>query len=226
MDIDSIHRYPFPLSMTGGTTIEQLRGNPPQWDVVVENLREVIREVMGEDMPIAVTEVNSHWSNGCCGEATPDSFYNALWWADVLGRLITQKVDIIAYFSFQSTGANGAFGLLDRYEVRPTYYTYQLYQRFGTELVQATSTISDVSVYAALREDGNLTLIVVNLGPAEQTIPLQLDGATGRGSAEIWLFDADHLAENVGEEVIESGIEITLPPQSITLYVIPVEIPE
>jgi hypothetical protein len=222
VDIVSIHRYPFPLGMIGGTSIEQLRGNPPEWDVVIENLREVIRDVMGEELPIAVTEINSHWSNGCCGEATPDSFYNAIWWAAVLGRLIEQKVEIIAYFSFQSGGSSGAFGLLSRYEVRPTYYVYQLYQRFGSTLLSATVDDLDVSGYAALRDDGALTLIVVNLGPEEREITLEIVNGAINGPAEVWLLDETHNAEVVDEAmVIEPGAEVVLPAQSVTLYIIP-----
>jgi hypothetical protein len=45
-----------------------------------------------EFLPIAVTETNSDWSKAVGGEATPDSFYNAIWWADSLGRMIQKGV--------------------------------------------------------------------------------------------------------------------------------------
>jgi hypothetical protein len=45
-----------------------------------------------EFLPIAMTETNSDWSKAVGGEATPDSFYNTIWWADSLGRMIQEGV--------------------------------------------------------------------------------------------------------------------------------------
>lgn len=219
VDIVSIHRYPFPRTMDSKTTIDDMRQNTAEWDVLVNNLREVIRDATGGDMPMAITEANSHWSNGGNGEATPDSFYNGIWWADVLGRLITQKLEVVSYFSFQSVGSMGAFGLLERYEVRPTYYVYQLYQHFGTELISSQSSDPDVRIYAARRADGALTLMVINLGPDEKTKGLQFSGFTPGDKAEVWRFDVEHNAEQIGSADVSTGI--TVPGQSITLYVVP-----
>ena len=75
VDIVSIHRYPFPTQMSGSaTTIDQLRAQPPEWEDILAALRAEIREITGKDLPIAVTEVNSHWSKAYGGEASPDSF--------------------------------------------------------------------------------------------------------------------------------------------------------
>ena len=93
VDIVAVHRYPFPTSMAGPpTTIDDLRRNSSEWDTIIPNLRALIQDTLERDLPIAITDVNSHWSHAVGGEATPDSFYNAIWWADVLGRMIQQKV--------------------------------------------------------------------------------------------------------------------------------------
>lgn len=181
----------------------------------------MIRETTGHDLPVAVTEINSNWSHATGGEATPDSFYNAIWWADVLGRVIRQRVDIVAHFVLQTNDRASGWGLLARYDVRPTYYVYQMYQHFGNELVYASSDNPDVSIYASLRDDGALTIVIVNLGPEAQTKPLQLDSFESPAPAEVWLFGADHRAERTGEQTIASGDQITLPAQSISLYVLP-----
>lgn len=219
VDIVSVHRYPFPLTRTSSTTIYEMRHNTAEWEDLVDSLRAVAREATGRDMPVAVTEANSHWSNSCCGEATPDSFYNGVWWADVLGRLIKKDVTIVSYFDFVSTGSTGDFGLIARYEPRPTYYVYQLYQRFGTELVYSDSADPDVSVYAALRDDGTLTLIVVNLGPDEASKTLEISGFSPAGAAEVWRYAVDHMGERIAPEDISDGI--TVPGQSVTLYIVP-----
>lgn len=160
VDIVSIHRYPFPASMSSPpTTIAELGANAAEWDVLVENLRQVIIEAVGHEMPMAITEVNSNWAHVSGGEATPDSRYHAVWWADVLGRLIRARVTIVDYFAFSSYASLGTFGLLDRYKVRPTYYVYQLYQDFGDTLLAATSSDAEVSITAARRADGAITVV-------------------------------------------------------------------
>jgi len=222
VDIVAIHRYPFPTSMTDPSpTIDELRANSREWDTIIPNLRAVIRETTGRDLPVAVNEINSNWTHAVGGEATPDSFYNAIWLGDVLGRLIRQKVDIVAYFLLQCRTSQGGYGLLAGFEVRPTYYVYQMYKHFGDELLYASSDDPDVSIYAAWRHDDTLTLMLINLGPEEKRKPLRLENVTPTGPAEVWLFDADHQAERIGAQAIADGAEIALPAQSISLYVLP-----
>ena len=222
VDIVAVHRYPFPRSMSRPiTTIEDLRGNAEQWSDILPNLRAVIEETTGRtDLPVAITEANSHWSSNIGGEATPDSHYNAIWWADVLGRLIVDQAEIVAHFELQTQDARGGHGILNRFNVRPTYYTYQLYQRFGTELLQAESSVDGISIYAARRDDGALTLIAVNLGDDAQTVPLEIEDFTPGEGAETYLFDMDHNADLVEPVDLSIGT-VTLPGQSATLFVIP-----
>lgn len=221
VDIVAVHRYPFPRSMSNPvTTIAELRENAAEWSQILPNLRQVILETTGrDDIPVAVTEANSHWSSSIGGEATNDSFFNAIWWADVLGRLIKDQSVIVNYFDFQTSPSRGGWGLLSQYEVRPTYYTYQLYQRFGTELLFSESSIEYLSIYAALREDGALTLIVVNLADDEQTAKLQLDNFEMAGSAEVWRLDIDNMGIQIDDEDL-GNLEIAVPGQSATLYII------
>lgn len=220
VDVVSIHRYPFPISTMSSATTDDLRLNAAETDTMIEILRADINEVMGRDLPIAITEMNSHYTNTGGGVASPDSFYNAIWWADVLGRFIEQKVDIVSYFALSASVTSG-LGMLARYEPRPTYYTYLLYKQFGQELLTTTSPDNDTTIYAAKRDDGALTLIVVNLGPDERTLPLQIDDFTAAGDAEVWRLDAEHNAELLGEETL--GDSLTLLGASVTLYVIPGE---
>jgi hypothetical protein len=223
VDIVTIHRYPFPVQVNTPTTIDEMRVNSAEWDTIIPNLRALIREVTGRDLPVGVTEVNSHWSSSYGGPASPDSFYNAIWLGDVLGRLIMQKVEMVAHFTLQSPNSYGGWGLFGKFEdIRPSYYVYQMYQRFGTELLGATNNDDpDVTIYAARREDGALTLIVVNLADEAQTRSLTLNGFEPGGPAEVWLFDAEHNAEQVDALEIASGMALTVPAQSVSLYIVP-----
>ncbi|MBN2471616.1 MAG: hypothetical protein JXN59_12915 [Anaerolineae bacterium] len=222
IDIVTVHRYPFPRDASYPvTTIDDLRGNAAEWSAILPNLRAVIEETTGRtDLPVAVTEANSHWSGTIRGEATPDSHFNAIWWADALGRMINEQPAIVAYFELQTQDARGGWGILSRFEVRPTYYTYQLYQRFGTELLHAESAAEQVSIYAALRDDGALTLMVVNLADDPQTVPLDIQGFTPGEGIETYRLDPEHQAELVDSPDLSEGA-LTLPGQSVTLYIIP-----
>lgn len=220
VDIVSIHRYPFPRGQNQ-TTIADMSVNPPEWDIIIPHVREVIAETTGRDLPVAVTEINSHWANVTGGEAGMDSFYNAIWWGDVMGRLIRQQVEIVALFTLSSAGDEGSWGMLAKYEVRPIYYVYPMYKMFGKELVEATSTDNLVNIYAAKREDGALTLMVINLGEDEASRTLALNDFEPGGDAEVWRFDAEHNAEMIDAETLADAAEITVPGQSMTLYIIP-----
>ncbi|MBI5960178.1 MAG: hypothetical protein HY866_15665, partial [Chloroflexi bacterium] len=222
VDIVAVHRYPFPRSQANPvTTIDDLRQNAAEWTQIARNLRALIKETTGrDDLPIAMTEANSHWALTMGGEATTDSLYNAIWWADVLGRLIVEQMTIVSYFELQTPTERGTWGLMGSYDIFPTYYTYQLYQQFGSELVYSTYSSDDLTVYAARREDGTLTLIVVNLGPDEQSPTLKIDNFAISGPAQVWRLDVDHNAAAI-EDADLSGGQITVPGQSVTLYVVP-----
>jgi hypothetical protein len=219
VSIVSIHRYPFPKGQNQpATTIAQLKGSAREWDAIIPDLRRVVQETTGRDLPVAVTEVNSHWSNAVGGEASLDSYYNAIWWADVLGRLIRQRVDIVAFFALVTYSDIGGFGLLSRYDVRPTYYVYKLYQQLGTELLATETTDADVTITAARRSDGTLTLLMVNA--AVQPKRVTLSGIKSPGQAELWRLDPDHKAEKIGSADLTAG-SLDLPAQSASLYIIP-----
>lgn len=216
VDIVSIHRYPFPRDPNITTTVEDMRANPSEWESIIPYLRSRVQELTGRDLPIAVTEINSHWSQAVGTQASPDSFYNALWWADVLARLIRQDVEIVTYFMLP-TGAGG-FGLFSRMaEIRPTYYAFKIYQHFGSELVDAVSGTPDITAYAALRQDGRLTVMVINLSSDNQSLPMQIVG--NWNLTESWLFDSTHSVEQVEKHTFSNGSAVTFPAQSINLIV-------
>jgi alpha-L-arabinofuranosidase len=219
VDVVSIHRYPFPRTqVSGGPTIDELRQNVYEWDKIIVRLREKIHEHTGRDLPIAVTEFNSAYDKSVGSDATPDSHLNAIWLADVLGRMIKNGVFMANHWMLTSKGGYGGWGLVGNADVYPSYHVYQLYKKFGNELVYSSSDDSDLSIYAARREDGTLTVIVINLSLEEKTKAFRIEGQAPV-RAEAWLFDPSHKAENLGEVDISNNI--TVPPQSMTLYIIP-----
>jgi hypothetical protein len=216
VDVITVHRYPLWTSGRA-VTIDEMRKNTQEWGPMVVYLRGLIKENTGRDLPIAFTEVNSSPTDALGGVASPDSYYNAIWYADVLGRLIQQNVFMVNQFILANR--KGGLGLIAGEEIRPTYYVFQMYSHFGSELVYSASGVPDVTIYAAKNDAGKLTLMVINLSDTEQQVPLQVQGVTLK-DAEVWRFDAEHKAESLGRQPFAADGKLVLPPQSISLFVI------
>ena len=220
VDVVSIHRYPFPNNAERTpATADELRTNAQEWTQIVRNLRDVIRAETGRDLPVAITEMNSHWSQALSGEATPDSHLSAIWLGDVLGRLIAEQVDIVTQFLLVS-GSESGFGLLARYAPRPAYHTYRMYKQFGDQLRFAATDDPLVTVYAAERQDGALTIMLINLTDEDVTKPLAIAGLADGTIADVIRFDQEQNAEPAGALELGATAEVTLSPESMTLLVI------
>jgi len=218
VNIVTIHHYPFPLKTTDGVASwDQLRDNTPQWDSILPNLRQLIKNTTGKDYSVGVMEFNSNWTNALGTDTSPDSFYNALWLADILGRMIRHQPEMLAYWLLKNPTAG--HGLMDSFDVRPTYYVYQIYKRFGDHLLDAASDTKYVSVFAARQDDGAVTVIVVNLNDNDIHKPLQLNQGDALKLTETYLFDKDHKAESITSPAFKNGDEVTLPADSVILYI-------
>jgi hypothetical protein len=213
VDIVSIHRYPLPKDVGTPITVDDLRAGGKEWDQIIPALRALIKSQTGKDLPVAVTEINSSWAASTGTDWSLDSHMNAIWFADVLGRLIEQKVDMVDQFALSTQ-----YGIVGGLGVNPIYYDYLMYRQFGTELVRSASDDSLVSVYASKRSDGTLAVMIVNLSATAQTKPITILRWAGI-SAEEWLFDKAHKAEKIGTASRGDG-SITLPAESVTLLIV------
>ena len=217
VDVVTIHRYPYGTDIT----IEELRQNSKEWDATIPYLRTRIHELTGRDLPIAITEINTHYNKAVGGEATPDSHYNAIWLADVFGRMMKNGVFMVNHWLLTSSGGQGGWGLIGRGELRPSYFTYQMFtQHFGDTLLYSASDDPIVSIYAAQRPDGARTILLINMASEPVQKTLTLDGQTTSQDAEVWLFDAAHNAEQVESIPIGPTTDLTLSPESLTLLVL------
>jgi hypothetical protein len=220
VDVVAVHRYPFPSDGVNPATREQLLANSAEWDQIVPALRQVIRDTIGRDLPVAFMEVNSHWSGGMVSlDASPDSFISALWYADVVARNIRQGTEILAHFVLGAF--RGGLGMFGPNDIRPVYHVFEMFQKFGTTRVPASVDNPQVTAVAAVRSDGTLTLVLINRSEQELRIPLFVQPEAKQRLAEYWLFDADHPAEAQGSLSLANGDELVLPPLSMNLYVMP-----
>jgi hypothetical protein len=216
IDVVTVHRYPM-YSGNGPITTADLRANISQWVAEVEYLRSLTREILGRELPIAITELNSDPSQVMMQEVSPDSFYNAIWYANVMGELMNADVFMVNQWviSQRSTG----LGLFKGSTIRPTFYVFPLYKNFGSQQVYAASGVPDVSIYAARNAEGALTLMVINMADEARQAPLQVAGQNP-ASARVWLLDREHNAEDLGSQPLPADGVLTLPPWSATLFVI------
>ncbi len=218
VDIVSMHRYPFPVSRVAGSpSVEELQTNAAEWDRIFIRLRELVHANTGRDLPIAVTEFNSAYNPAVGAETSPDSHYNAIWLGDVLGHMIKNGVFLANHWMLTSKGGYGGWGLIGQTDVYPSYYTYQMYRMFGEELIYSSSDQPNLSIYAAKREDGALTLMVINLSLEEQSHSVRI-ADLALSTAEAWLFDPTHQVENMGS--VELNGKMQFPAQSITLLIV------
>ena len=213
VDIVSIHRCPLPKDINTPITVDDLRAGGKEWDQIIPTLRTLIKTQTGKDLPVAVTEINSSWVANNGTDWSMDSHMNAIWFADVLGRLIEQKVLMVDQFAIATQ-----YGIVGGLAINPIYYDYLMYGQFGTKLVRSASDDPLVSVYASKRSDGTLAVMIVNLSATAQTKPITILGWAGI-SAEEWLFDKAHKAEKTGTAQLGDG-GVTLAAESVTLLIV------
>jgi hypothetical protein len=220
VDIVTVHRYPFPKNMSDSAapSVADLMANSSEWDSLVPNLRRIIKETTGKDLPVGVMEYNSNYTNVSGAETSPDSFYGALWLADVMGRMIRQRADYLAYWELTASGGAG-HGLMASFGLRPSYYVFQLYKRFGNHLLNASSGQELVSVFAAKRDDGAVTVILLNRGEAAVKQPLQLEKGDKLTLTEAYLFDRNNMAKSFTPPAFHNGDPVEVAGYTVLLYV-------
>ncbi len=216
VDVVTFHYYPFPRSRTEPVpTFEMLRDDTANWDAIIPSVRDTIREITGEDKPIGIGEINSNYLDVSGFDYSPDGYYNAIWWGDTLGRMINGNVDMVNHFVI--SGSRAGLGMLGRTEPRPLYYVYRMYEHFGDELLFSASDERYVPVYAARRDDGAVTVMVVNLDEGDATVPLKVVGVDTVQAQEVWRLEDGIWAENLG--AMDVGSSVTVPEKSMTLFV-------
>lgn len=152
VDFVSYHRYPFG---SPAATPQTLQADPPHWSAAIEHLAAEIHTRTGRHIPFGVTEANSDWIGPVGRPAGPDSQLAAIWWTDVMGRLIRGRADIVGHFAMgRVRGLNIIGGYFRDPKPNPVYQVYLLYQHWGTKLIYARFDDDMLPLFAAQRDDG------------------------------------------------------------------------
>ena len=139
--------------------------------------------------------------------------------ADILGIFGREGLDLGTRWTSPAAGT-------------PTYNAFKMYRNydgnrsgFGDTSVKATGPNPDnVSVFAAVRStDGALTIVAINKQLGAGALPtINLTNFAPAGTAQVWqLTSANAITRLSDLSFSGSSITNTLPPQSVTLYVVP-----
>jgi hypothetical protein len=148
-----------------------------------------------------------------------ESINGALAQADILGIFGREGLDLATLWAPPAAGQPGAFAFR-------MFRNYDgIGSAFGETGVRAISEDqARLAVYAAQRVDGALTMLVINKTLSTLAAPVSLAGFEGSATAAVYRYCPANLHAIVREAdqtVTPAGFEVVLPPQSLTLFVLP-----
>lgn len=160
LDGVSFHFYPF---ADAGKAPAALLSNPEEWNYLLPPLRQLIREDLGRDAPVAVTEINTSPTKTVYSRGM-----SALWWADTLGAMMDQGVENAAFFA--SEGVDTPYPLFSSDGLQPTpmLRVMQLFARLQNNLIPVATQQDPVSLYAT-QDDTHHTVSLLFVNKSAQT---------------------------------------------------------
>lgn len=243
------HRY---AQGPGGESDAGLLQSSTTWAADAADLRQQLTDYLGAagaGVELVCTENNSVFTNP--GKQTT-SLVNALFLADTLGEAMKTEFNAVLWWDLRNapeTGNNNApslygwrlygdYGIVndatpagpaDRY---PAFYVAKLLKTFargGDQLVAASSDFGLLSIYAARRADGSITLLAINKSTTnalQARITLQVFGPNGTLDVYSYGIPQDEAARTgIGSadiaitsvSVVGSTFTHTFPPYSATV---------
>lgn len=172
-----------------------------------------------------------NWANTYYFAGTPIGITEYNWGAESHINGATTQADI--YGIFGREGLDMATRWTTPDAATPTYKAMKMYRNydgnkgtFGETSVQAAVANPDnLSAFAAVRgSDGALTVMVINKVLSGSTpVVVNLANFAGNGSAQAWqLTSANAIQQLAPLSYTGSALNATVPPQSVTLFVLPV----
>jgi hypothetical protein len=194
LDGVSFHRYQFDDAHQVSAL---LLSSTSEWDYLLPPLRQLIRQDFGRDIPIALTEVNTN-----PGKAVPSRAFAAVWWADTLGRLMSQQVGYVAFFSAEGVDSPYPLFKTNRLEETPMLRVMQLFAHLQHNFVPVQVQSEPVSVYAT-QDDTKQTvsLLFINKSDVAQQAQVSTEGGFLPVSPSGW----------------GPGVQINLSPYSVVV---------
>ena len=197
------HVYP---QNPGSESDAGLLASTSGWAPDAANLRQMITDYFGAggtNIELVCTENNSVSSSP--GKQSV-SLVNALYMADSLAQLMQTEFNGLYWWNFRNGGVEtnnnsaslygwrqyGEYGIVDGTNYYPTYYAAKLMTNFvqaGDTVVSAGTDYSLLATYAARRQDGALTMLVINKDPMNSLTGLvAVAGFTPATNAQVFSY--------------------------------------
>ena len=209
LDIVSVHRYPFEPQ---ATTVENAI-------LDAEKFRNDIRMIKGyfsetgltQDLPLAITETHITFNGDpqfAYMEASPASFWAAMWVADVIGVGLEEE---LWNLSFWSISEGWTLGFIDgeTKEPRPSYHALKLMATHtGNQQLKVTHNLDQISVYASKNETNDeIYLTIINKNDTQQTLKWKFEGIESNQENEVNSFSINLMV--IKNNIIEDHWEYT-----------------
>jgi hypothetical protein len=168
LDGVSFHYYPFGNTQVNTNTLLQ---NPDQWDTILPSLHQFIRQQFGGDLPIAITEINTN-----PGKIVPPQNLAAIWWADTLGKLMSNQVQYVAFFSTEGVDSPYPLFLQQGLQETAMLRTMQLFTQLQPDFVPIQGEYDKVSMYATQdQQRATVSVLLINKTNASQKVNVRSD---------------------------------------------------
>lgn len=225
LDVFTLHYYPqggeFSDDTSAAMQLRRNRSTRSLWDPnytdetwinaqvkLIPRMKDWVNQFY-PNTPVGITEYN--WgAEGHINGATAQ--------ADVYGIFGREGLDMAARWTTPAAST-------------PTFKAMKMYRNydgqrstFGETSVAATVPNPDnVSAFAAVRaSDGALTVMAINKTTVNQPATINLANFSAGGAAQVWqLTSANQINRLTDVSVNASAISVTLPAQSVTLFVVP-----
>jgi hypothetical protein len=182
-DFVIVHSYP---QLPGGESDATLLRAASKWPDQAAYVRELLNKCFGptaaavelfctenNSIPLKPGKQTTSLVNGLFladsfGQIAQTEFKSFFWWNCCNGLTAGRDTTNNNNASLYGWRNYGTYGMLSR-DRQPTFYTFKLLQRFaraGDRIVRAVSDNQLLAVYAARRNSGSLTLLVINKSPA------------------------------------------------------------
>ncbi len=189
LDGVSLHRYQFNNTNQSSAL---LMSSTSEWNYLLPPLRTLVKQTLGRDLPIGVTEINTNPSQ----YAPPSRGQAALWWADTLGTLLNQQVDYVGFFSVAADvprpyplfTANGT-------QLTAMGSVTQLFSHLQKNLVPLSLQRDPISVYAT-EDDARQTLSLLFVNKSYDAQIAQIRPTNQFFGYSSWPAQDVHLAPN------------------------------
>ncbi|HYW47604.1 MAG TPA: glycoside hydrolase family 44 protein [Bryobacteraceae bacterium] len=170
-----------------------------------------------------------NWVNAYYYPGTPIAITEYNWGAEAHINGATTQADI--YGIFGREGLDMATRWTTPDPSTPTYKAMKLYRNYDgnhstfgdTSVLASVPDPDNLAAYAAVRSsDGALTLMVISKVSSGNTpVTVSLAGFTGNGTAQAWQLTSSNAIARLADLNYSGSLAATVPPQSITLFVMP-----